>query len=204
MEMTVWNTTNMKRHQADRRHGRSATVSIHVRDQAQLFNSLDPSPFWDRDLDRDAATYIEEEFTEKRHAEAWHLHVHVQEGEVLAEHLQQAVSSYYSRLAGTARRELHEHVKLGQLALLGGVLIFLFSMGLRQILQNMASLPHILDEGLIILAWLALWRPTDVLVYEWVPIYRKRRLYERLAEIRVAIRSTSSHRRDIQTASAVA
>jgi hypothetical protein len=39
----------------------SATVNIHVRDVAQLFNSLDPSPFWDRDLDRDAATFIEEE-----------------------------------------------------------------------------------------------------------------------------------------------
>jgi hypothetical protein len=77
-------------------------------------------------------------------------------------------------------------------------------MGLRQILQNMASLPHILDEGLIILAWLALWRPTEVLVYEWVPLYRKRRLYERLAEIRVGIRSNASHYPDIQTASAVA
>jgi hypothetical protein len=175
-----------------------------VRDQAQLFNSLDPSPFWDRDLDRNAATYIEEEFAEKRHAEAWHLHVHVQQGEVHPQHLQQAVASYYSRLAGTARRELHEHLKLGQLALVGGIIIFLFSMGLRQILQNMASLPHILDEGLIILAWLALWRPTEVLVYEWVPLYRKRRLYERLAEIRVGIRSNASHYPDIQTASAVA
>jgi hypothetical protein len=194
----------MKRHQTHRHHGRSATVSIHVRDQAQLFNSLDPSPFWDRDLDRDAATFIEEEFAEKRHAEAWHLNVHVQEGEVLAEHLQQAVASYYTRLAGSARRELHEQLKLGQLALVGGIVIFLLSMGMRQILQSMASLPHILDEGLIILAWLALWRPTEVLVYEWVPLYRKRRLYERLAEIRVAIRTNASHYRSTPAASAVA
>src|SRR6185437_2119056 len=33
-------------------HGASAaTVSIHVHNLSQLFNSLDPSPFWDRDPD---------------------------------------------------------------------------------------------------------------------------------------------------------
>jgi hypothetical protein len=195
--------SQMKHRQNHRHHTASATVSIHVHDQAQLFNSLDPSPFWDRDLDRDAATFIEEEFADKRNADAWHLHVHVQEGVAVSEHLQQAVESYYRRLANTARRELHEHLKLGQLALAGGIAIFLLSMGLRQILQSMVSLPHILDEGLIILAWLALWRPTEVLVYEWVPYYRKRRLYERLAKIRVAMRSATSNYRK-QAASAVA
>ena len=33
----------------------TATVHVHVHEVAQLYNSLDPSPFWDRDLDRDAA-----------------------------------------------------------------------------------------------------------------------------------------------------
>ena len=37
------------------------TIEIRVRDVHQLFNSLDPSPFHDRDLDRDAAQYIREE-----------------------------------------------------------------------------------------------------------------------------------------------
>jgi hypothetical protein len=78
---------------------------------------------------------------------------------------------------------------LGQFALIGGIVIFLLSMGLRQLLQGtLGQLPAILDEGLIILAWLALWRPTEVLAYEWVPLYRKRRLNRRLAAIRVSVR----------------
>ena len=56
----------------------SATVSIHVRTVAQMFNSLDPSPFWDRDLDKDAAQFIEEEFSEKLSAGVWHLRLHTQ------------------------------------------------------------------------------------------------------------------------------
>lgn len=55
----------------------SAAVNIHVRDLAQLLNSLDPSPFWDRDLDPIAAEFIEEEFSEKLAVDTWNLHVQI-------------------------------------------------------------------------------------------------------------------------------
>jgi hypothetical protein len=169
--------------------GRSASVSVHVRDLAQLFNSLDPSPFWDRDLDRTAAEFIEDEFRDKQSADAWHLHVSAREGIASRDDLQAAVENYYGRLASSARNALREHMWMTQLGLLGGVTIFLLSMGARGILTSvLGNLPAILDEGLIILAWLALWRPTEALVYEWVPLYRKRRLFERLAGIRVSVR----------------
>jgi hypothetical protein len=48
-----------------------------------------------------------------------------------------------------------------------------------------------LDEGLVILAWLALWRPTEALIYGWVPFYRNRRRFERLAGMRVLVRLSS-------------
>lgn len=175
-----------------RRTGSAATVNIHVHDLAQLFNSFDPSPFWDRDLDRAAAGFIEEEFRERRSAEVWHLHVYVQEGTTASTDLQTAVESYYGRLANSAQLALREHLWMGQLALFGGVAIFLLSMGARGILQGtLGHLPPILDEGLIILAWLALWRPAEALIYGWVPFYRNRRLFERLAGIRVTVRLTT-------------
>jgi hypothetical protein len=49
--------------------------------------------------------------------------------------------------------------------------------------------PRMLDEGLIVLAWLALWRPAESLIYGSLPEYRKRRLYERLAAIQVSVRT---------------
>lgn len=73
--------------------------------------------------------------------------------------------------------------------LIGGVVVFLLSMGLRSALARIfGTLPQILDEGLIILAWLALWRPAEMLLYGWIPLRRKRRLYERFAGIRVFVR----------------
>jgi hypothetical protein len=172
-----------------KRPGSSVTVNIHVHDLSQMFNSLDPSPFWDRDLDRAAAEFIEEEFSEKAAADEWHLSVHAHEGTGLTADLQAAIENYYARLATSARRALREHWWIGQLALLGGAAVFTISVGAREILQHaLGSLPPVLDEGLIILGWLALWRPADVLMYEWVPLYRKRRRFERLAGIRVSVR----------------
>jgi hypothetical protein len=163
-----------------------------VHDLAQMFNSLDPSPFWDRDLDRAAAEFIEEEFRDKQAARIWHLNVHVYEGTASFTDLQTAVENYYGRLATSAQSALREHLWMGQLALFGGVAIFLLSMGARGILEGMLGyLPRILDEGLIILAWLALWRPAEALIYGWVPFYRNRRLFERLAGIRVSVRRST-------------
>ena len=171
------------------RHGSAtATVRVHVRSLAQLFNSLDPSPFWDRDLDPTAAQFIEDEFREKLSAHTWHLDVHVLDGAELATDLQAAVEHYYVRLAGSARLRLRENLRVTQIALLGGTAIFLACMTLRQLLSGISA-SRFINEGLIVLAWLALWRPTEALVYGWVPLYRQRRLYQRLAAIRVTVRS---------------
>jgi hypothetical protein len=170
-----------------RRRPSAATVSVHVRDLAQLLNSLDPSPFWDRDLDSAAAEFIEDEFSDRKSATVWHLHVYAQAGTQSARDLQMAVENYYGRLAASARRALREHLWMSQLALLGGVAIFLACMGARSLLTGtLGFLPPILGEGLIILAWLALWRPAESLVYGWIPLYRQRRLFERLADVRVS------------------
>jgi hypothetical protein len=177
-------------HRRRHRASGSAIVNIHIRDLSQLFNSLDPSPFWDRDLDREAAEFIEEEFSEKLSADTWNLCVHVHEGGASPADLQTALENYYGRMASSTRRALREHLWSGQWTLVAGVMVFLLSMGLRSLLGGLlGTLPQILDEGLIILAWLALWRPAEMLLYGWVPLRRKQRLYERLARIRVSVRS---------------
>ena len=182
--------TRLRRRRHLRRAGSEATVSIHVHDFAQLFNSLDPSPLWDRDLDRAVAQYIEDEFRDRRAAAAWRLQVFAHQGVCAAGDLQSAVETYYRRSARSARLALREHLKITRIALLGGALIFLLSTAVRGIIDStLAHPPQLLDQGLIVLAWLGLWRPVEALVYEWVPFYRRRRLYERLARMHVTVRT---------------
>jgi hypothetical protein len=185
-----------RRHTA-RRAGTTATVRVRVRSLAQMFNELDPSPFWDRDLDPAAAQFIEDEFRERKSAQTWHLDVHVLDGAELTTDLQAAVEHYYKRLASSERVKLRENLRVAEIALLGGIAIFLLCLTTRQLLSDMAA-PRFLSEGLIVLAWLALWRPTEALVYGWVPLYRQQRLYQRLASIRVTVRTEEPPRATVE------
>jgi hypothetical protein len=180
---------SLPRRERARHSASSATVTLHVRNLAQLFNSLDASPFWDRDLDHDAADFIEGEFSDKKSARSWHLHVYTLEGAELAADLQAAVEHYYDRLAASSLLKLRDNFRIGQLALLAGISILFACITARQLLSRwLHDVPRILGEGLLILGWVALWRPAEVLAYDWIPLYRKRRLYQRLAGIRVTVR----------------
>jgi len=44
-----------------------------------------------------------------------------------------------------------------------------------------SELGQFVEEGLIILGWVANWRPIEIFLYDWWPILRRRRLLRRLA-----------------------
>jgi hypothetical protein len=167
----------------------TASVTIRVRDLTQLFNSFDPSPFWDRDLDRQAAEFIEDEFNDKRPAAHWHLHVHAHDGDASEADLQAAIKRYYERMAVSTHFKLREQMRISEIALVAGIVVFSVCTSLRGILQGTGHmLPRGVEEGLIILGWIALWRPIEMLAYGWLPLYRRQRLYQRLGRVRITVR----------------
>jgi hypothetical protein len=47
---------------------------------------------------------------------------------------------------------------------------------------------RVVSESLLILGWVANWRPVEIFFYGWSPIVRRRTLYRRLAAARVEVR----------------
>lgn len=47
-----------------------------------------------------------------------------------------------------------------------------------------------LSEGLLILGWVAMWRPVEVFLYDWWPEFGRRRLFLRIAGMSVEVRPT--------------
>ena len=172
-------------------HKEVSTVYVHVRRLGQLFNSLDPSPFWERDLDRSAGQYIEDEFSDKPRDRAWVLEVSIEENQDFdTKDVQSAVTTYYRRMVASASKQIRDKLWIGQWAMLIGVVVFLACMLLRELFeQRLASgPPRLLDEGLIVLAWVAVWIPVEQLFYDLAPLMRERRLYRRLTQVRVHVR----------------
>ena len=49
------------------------------------------------------------------------------------------------------------------------------------------TLAGIVRESLTIAGWVAMWRPMEIYLYDWWPLRRKGRLYQKLSQIPVQI-----------------
>jgi hypothetical protein len=169
----------------------ASTVSVHVRHLGQLFSSFDPSPFWDRDLDRDAAAFVEEEFADRPRDRSWILNITTSDlYEETQPVVQDAVKHYYQRLADSTRHRIREQLRIGRISLAIGVGVFALCMSAPALIKAAFArpLPDMPSEGLIVLGWIALWLPIEQLVGDLIPLIRQRSFYRQLARIRVHLR----------------
>jgi hypothetical protein len=63
---------------------------------------------------------------------------------------------------------------------------------LRQLARAMGEglVLQTIDEGLYIVGWVAMWRPLEIFLYDWRPIWRRGRLFAKLSQIPVIVRAT--------------
>jgi len=173
---------------AYRHDGDWVLVDIKLKTLTQLYNTFDPSPFHERDLDDAAAEYIEDAVTENHRAEAIKLVLHVQEpltGDAGAKAVE-AIHNYFSYRAHVSRLRLQQQLRIGRISLAVGLLFLAFCFELNRLtgLQTGAISP-ILREGFIIIGWVAMWKPLEIFLYSWWPILGKIRLYEKIAAVPV-------------------
>src|SRR5688572_17888927 len=167
-------------------------IELSVREIRQLFHSFDPSPFYDRDLDDDAAAFIIDSARAKPGDAALSLRVHVEQPPQHADPasvVEQAVHAHFARLADHRSLTLNRLFARGR-ASLGIGLLFLAAMLLlaEAVSRIQSPFAPLLRESLMIAGWVAMWRPMEIFLYDWWPIRADRRLYRRLAAMPVEIR----------------
>ena len=169
------------------------TIEVKVADVQQLFNSMDPSPFHERDLDHDAEEFIvgwARECPKHRPVRiVVHLSRRPEGGDDPQMLIAQAVQNYFEYRAGVLWRELKQLMKMGRGSLFIG-LAFLAACNLAAGLfpaepQNWHGIAR---EGFTIMGWVAMWRPLEIYLYRWWPLLELKRLYERLAQAEVEVR----------------
>jgi hypothetical protein len=159
-----------------------------------LFHSFDPAPFRERELDAEAEKYIMGLATERPRSEPLSIIVQLPkaQGESdIAQILREAVCNHFDYRAEQATRELKELFQEGWRALLIGIPILSASLVAGHMLGRDAapsSTQWLISESLLILGWVANWRPLEIFLYGWGPIIRRRAVYRRLAAARVEVR----------------
>jgi hypothetical protein len=162
-------------------------IEIRVDGIAQLFHTLDPYPFREKDLDREAEEYIVGWARELPRDRPFRIIVHVPDEEAqtdLARDLPDAIGKYFAGRAAVIQGDLNELFRIGRRSLAIGVAILIACLFAANLVSGSladAPLRKIVQESLLILGWVANWRPLEIFLYDWWPITRRRDLYRRLS-----------------------
>jgi len=166
-------------------------IEIRIQELSQLFNSMDPTPFHHQDLDPDAEEFIVSWAQEHPREGEFEILIHVaaggasgREGEVA-----EAFANYFSYRADHTRREFRQLMQRGRDSLFIG-LAFLTAclLAAEQVGRiSEGAFGSILRESVIIGGWVAMWRPLEIFLYDWWPLARRQRMFEKLARARVSL-----------------
>lgn len=166
-------------------------IRLRLRDLAQLFNSMDPSPFVDRDLDADAEEYIVSWARELPASSGLELVIELAtptRADRIAG-VEDAVRRYFATRASIKRLEFAHMMRRGRLSLIVGIVFLTTCLMMGGLVAKHAhgSVADIVTEGLTIAGWVALWRPLEIYLYDWWPLLEERRRLDLLAKIRVTM-----------------
>jgi hypothetical protein len=168
-------------------------IKIRFREVAHFFNSLDPSPFLQRDLDPQAEEYIVSWAREEPPDVPLRVVVYLpeQEANFARQHdLAAALSNYFDQEAAMIQRDTKELFRIGRLYLAVGLPVLFVSFLASHIVRVMLGqgpVPSALAESLLLVGWVANWKPIETYLYDWLPLRRKHKLYQRLRDAEVEI-----------------
>jgi hypothetical protein len=166
-------------------------IEVRLRELSQLFNSMDPSPFIDRDLDAAAEEFIVSWARELPHKSELELVIHLATlpPPDRVKGTEEAVRHYFATRAKVKHRELRLLLRRGRASLLIGLLFLAGCFGLGELAQQapLGKWNEFVELGLHIVGWVAMWRPLEIFLYDWWPVRSDQRLLERLARMKVQL-----------------
>lgn len=171
-------------------------IEVRVKSAQQLFDARDPAPFRDRDLDDDFVEYIVSSIREFPISSSLKIVIYVEENEnkdLPRDSIREAIRSFFSYRMDLQRGELKNFIRQAQLFLLIGLVILVSCLGVAQslTLPNPPGAIGILREGIVIFGWVSIWKPIELILYDWYPLFEKLRFYEKLLGTEIDIRFTS-------------
>ncbi|MDH2344133.1 MULTISPECIES: hypothetical protein [unclassified Bradyrhizobium] len=175
-----------------------ASIEIRAEKIMQLFDTLDPLPYPQKDLAETTENFIVGWARELPRAQPIEIVVHVPAAEATgpaAQQLGNAFATYFRYRADRLDLDLSELFRIGRWSLLIGMAVLALCMILGRFVGGLFEegyFRQFFKEGLIILGWVANWRPIEIFLYEWWPLVRRQKLYRRLSAASVEVRSDAN------------
>ncbi|MCP4912233.1 MAG: hypothetical protein GY909_03865 [Oligoflexia bacterium] len=169
---------------------KKCVIEINVESFEQLFDKRDPNPYRSKDLDDDIFEYIlscSEEIGLSRLGKLRIIFKEQLTGDLKVNGVM-AIHEFFHYRMDICEKKIKTIFKLGFKTLMIG-LVFLsisvfFSYSISKTIEN-DMLKSFLKEGFLLLGWVSMWKPINIFLYEWWPLTARRKLFDKLSDIKI-------------------
>ena len=167
-------------------------IEITLSSVLQLFNSYDPAPFHEKELDTAAEHYIVDTIKDfPKKTEFWII-IYLPRDIATTERAQkipQAIHNHFSYRMLVQDRRFRERFRHGRFTLLIGLSFLAIALFARQMVSHIDNLLYaqIFADALLIIGWASMWEPITVLLYELWPIIQQKHTYEKISTMDIEV-----------------
>ena len=166
-------------------------IMLQLNDVSQLLIAADSIFYRKRMLTPDAEELIIEEAKKLSANDQIEINIHVRSDTAnRKEEVSTAIQEHFTYRRKKSERQLRSVIKLGWKSLLFSIALLAFLVSLTFVLVKLlpeGTLFITFRELLVILGWVALWRPADILLFDWRPIKRELILFRKLEQSNVHV-----------------
>ena len=167
-------------------------IEIKLSSIIQLFNSFDPAPFHEKEIDSAAEHYIVDTVDDFPHKTQFRIVIYLPPdlaASDAAKKISPAIQNHFQYKTLVAERAFRSRLKYGRFTLVLGVSFLFFSLLVSQYIMNISSsfASQLVADALLIAGWVAMWEPVTVLLYELYPLVQKKKTYQKISTMEIEI-----------------
>jgi hypothetical protein len=168
-------------------------IEIKLSTVAQLFNSFDPAPFHEKELDTDAEHYIVDIIKDFSPKTEFRIRIYLPNDIASSDQAQKivpAIHNHFQYKTLVTERKFRHQVRHGRRSFAIGLSFLAVALISRELLVTSLKNPFFADlfaDALLIFGWAAMWEPITVLLYELWPIKQQRNIYRKISTMEIEI-----------------
>ncbi|HHP7232561.1 MAG TPA: hypothetical protein ACFCUY_17095 [Xenococcaceae cyanobacterium] len=176
--------------------GKTYLIEVKLHSIEQLFNSFDPSPFIEKDLDDEVESYIIQSVKEFSLKTPLKLVFYLPQNklEKAKQILPEAIHNYFDYRKERAEKEQRTILRQGRNSLIVGLTFLFTCISINEFTNWLANgtLTHIFQEGLVIIGWVAMWRPVEIFLYDWWSVDNNKKISEKISQMMLEVRQNNT------------
>lgn len=172
------------------------TIEINADSLEQLFDKRDPNPYRRKDLDDDVVEYIVSSALEIGRKKLGKLRVVTSDNidNDIVNTMTIAIKDFFLYRSEITIKKVSSTLSVGFKTLLIGLAFLSFSIFVSASLGSLVPddfLGHFIEEGLLLIGWVSMWKPVNIFLYEWWPLIDTKNLFLKLTEIEIEFEQQS-------------